>query len=265
MRIAADALLPEGTLAAALHREAILLLGGPRALLMQLAHPAVAQGVAEHSDFRADPFSRLRRTLEVMTTISFAPRPVATATLAGLRAVHDRVEGTLPDGRPYHANDPELLLWVHATLVDTVLEVERRYLGRLGRGERAAYYAETVRLARAFEIPDALIPADLSAFDAYMADQVATLEVSDTARDLAHAVLHPPVPFLPSQVWEPLRLVTVDMLPRRVREGYALGWDGRRKRVLRAAQAGMRAVLPRLPELVRRLPSRARPDPVGVP
>src|SRR5688572_18421392 len=125
------------------NQEAVLLLGGPRALLLQLAEPAVAAGVAEHSGFEADPFGRLARTLEAMTVISFGTETQARSTLDRLAAVHSRVRGTLPGGVPYSAGDPELQWWVLATLVDTVLRVERRYLGRLDPAARARYYEES--------------------------------------------------------------------------------------------------------------------------
>src|SRR4051794_27808012 len=99
-------------------RENVLFLGGGRALLMQLAHPSVAKGVAEHSDFVADPFSRLRRTIDVVDRIVYGDDDEADEAATSLRAVHARVRG---DG--YEANDPALLFWVHATLVDTGLRI----------------------------------------------------------------------------------------------------------------------------------------------
>lgn len=246
------------TLTARVLTESVLLLGGPRALLMQLAHPAVAAGVADHSDFEADPFGRLVRTLDAMTTIAFGPPADAGAVLDGLRRVHDRVGGTLEDGTPYRAGDPSLLLWVHATLIDTVMEVERRYLGSLGGGRRARFYDESRRLAEALRIPAEIVPGDIGSFEAYMDEQERTLTVSPTARRLGRAILSPRVPLVPSPVWEPIRLVTIDMLPRPIREGYGFAWDRNRKRLLRTSQAAVRVVLPRIPRLVRNLPTTAR-------
>jgi uncharacterized protein (DUF2236 family) len=236
------------------NQEGILLLGGPRALLLQLAEPAVAAGVAEHSGFEANPFGRLARTLEAMTAISFGPPAVARATLARLDAVHATVSGTLPDGSSYRAGDPRLQWWVLATLIDTVLRVEARYLGRLRATERARYYQESLLMADAFGIPRLLVPEDLAAFQWWMHQRVAGLEVTDTARRLARLVLRPPVPLVPSPVFQLLALVTVDLLPPALRAAYGLRWDGQRRLLLRASQAGVRAVLPRLPGLVRALP-----------
>lgn len=252
------ALFGPDTIAARVMSESVLLLGGPRALLLQLAHPAVAAGVADHSDFRSDPFGRLIRTLDAMYTISLGSPRLAAETLARLRRVHDGVTGELGDGSRYRANDPALLLWVHATLIDTVLTVEERYLDILSVSQRAQFYEESTRLASAFEIPDALVPGDLAAFRAYLDEQVSTLEVSATARRLSRAILNPRIPLVPSPLWEPMRLVTVDLLPRRLRDGYGLPWDRNRKRLVKTSQRAARALLPRIPRPVRNLPTTAR-------
>jgi uncharacterized protein (DUF2236 family) len=234
--------------------EAVLLLGGPRALLLQLAEPAVAAGVAEHSGFEADPFGRLARTLEAMTVISFGSDAHARATLDRLAAVHARVRGTLPGGMPYSAEDPELQWWVLATLIDTVLRVEHRYLGRLDATQRAQYYEESRRMAAAFGIPDTVVPPGLGDFLDYMRRRVAALEVTDTARTVARGVLRPPVPLVGAPLGDLVALVTVDLLPARLRSAYGLAWDSRRRLAVRGGQAAARTVLPRLPALMRTLP-----------
>lgn len=253
-----DAMYGPDSVSSRVISESVLLLGGPRALLLQLAHPKVAAGVAEHSDFKADPFGRLRRTLDAMYTIAFRSPTAAERTLAALRRVHGQVTGTLGDGEDYAANDPELLHWVHATLVDTVLAVEQRYLGLLDPEERAQYYRESKRMAAAFGIPEGLVPIDLRTFREYMDQRFRTLEVSDTARDLSRAIVHPRVPLVPGVVWEPIRLVTIDLLPRPLREGYGLAWDAPRKGLVRFSQAGSRLVLPRIPRPIRNFPNTAR-------
>lgn len=254
MRAYAGSLHGPETVSWRVNQEGVLLLGGPRALLLQLAEPAVAAGVAEHSGFEADPFGRLARTLEAMTAISFGSPELAQATLGRLGAVHARVRGTLPDGAPYRADDPELQWWVLATLVDTVLRVEARYLGRLRPDERERYYEEALLTVDAFGVPRILVPEDLGSFQAWMRRRVASLEVTETARRLARSVLRPPVPFVPPPVFGLLTLVTVDLLPAPLRSAYGLRWDRQRRLLLRASQAGVRAVLPRLPTLVRTLP-----------
>src|SRR5436190_4864368 len=118
------------------NREGALLLGGGRALLLQVAHPLVAAGVSQHSNYREDPFGRLYRTLDTVTAIVFGSTPTAKEAAARLHRVHTRVKGEAGDGTPYVATDPALIMWVHATLVDTSLLVYERYIGHLPDEER---------------------------------------------------------------------------------------------------------------------------------
>jgi uncharacterized protein (DUF2236 family) len=112
-------------------REVMVLAGGSGALLMQLAHPAVAAGVAEHTDFRADPFARLRRTLAATHAVVFGSTPRAERAIRRVNAIHAAVRGKVPEtGEPYRALDPTLLLWVHATLVDTAIRVSDRFVAK---------------------------------------------------------------------------------------------------------------------------------------
>jgi uncharacterized protein (DUF2236 family) len=226
--------------------EAVLLLGGPRALLLQLAHPAVAQAVAEHSDFASDPFTRLRRTLEATRAIVFGDDAEAAAAVEAVRRVHARVVG---DG--YRADDPDLLLWVHAALVDTALVVHRVFLRRLPDREAEEYYEQSTVIAELLGVPRDRQPRDLAAFRQYVADMVATLEVSDTARRLSHAVLRPRVPLAAGPVFGAVRQVTAGLLPPRVRAGYGLSWDPARGAALAAVALASQAVLPRVPRPLR--------------
>ena len=225
-----DALLGAGTVSARLLGHPLLLLGGPRALLLQVAHPAVAAGVRQHSDFSADPFGRLVRTLGAMEAVAFGSPARSARTLRSLEARHRRVQGTTPAGRAYSALDPDLTLWVHATLVDTALAVDRRYLGLLSPEERRRFYEESRLMAAAFRIPEDLVPADLDSFAGYMADMVGRVEVGPDARAIAAQVLRPPL----AASWGPagavvgalsgpvIRGVTADLLPGRLRSAYGL-------------------------------------------
>jgi uncharacterized protein (DUF2236 family) len=245
-------LFPPDAIVRRVDAEAILLLGGGRALLMQLAHPKVAAAVAEHSGFASDPFSRLRRTLDATFTIVFGTTDQAAETAAALRAVHDRVAGV-----GYHANDPELLMWVHATLVDTALRVHRRFLGPLSPLEAERYYVESMTIAEILGVPAAQQPVDLAAFRSYVRGMVGALEVSDVARRLARSVLHPRLPLGPA--FEPAlvlgRQLTVGMLPAPLRAGYGLSWDRPRQAALVLVGAASRQVLPRVPAVLRRVPA----------
>ena len=123
-----------GSMAWRIDGEVLVLAGGTCALLMQLAHPAVAAGVDQHSDFRADPFARLRRTLTSSYAVAFGTASDAEAAIRRVNAIHAAVRGHVPEtGAAYHATDPALLLWVHATLVDTALRVYDRYVAPLTR------------------------------------------------------------------------------------------------------------------------------------
>jgi len=125
-----------------------VLFGGGRALMLQLAHPAVARGVAEHSDFAADPFGRLQRTLDAVNAIVYGPADFAYRTAAALREVHARVTGP-----GYAATDPDLVLWVHATLVDTALEMHARWVRPLPGPVAEAFYAESMVLGELLGAP----------------------------------------------------------------------------------------------------------------
>jgi uncharacterized protein (DUF2236 family) len=236
-------MFPPGSTIQRVYRPPVLLLGGPRALLMQLAHPAIAKAVDEHSDFERDPFARLQRTLEATSALVFGDEDTAARSVASIRAVHERVVG---DG--YRADDPDLLLWVHATLVDTVLLVHRVFLRRLGRRKAEEFYEQSTAMAVALGLPRESQPRDLDAFRAYVAGMVATLEPDATSRRLARAVLHPPgTPWLAAPAFAFVRQVTVGLLPARLRAAYGLRWDPVRGAGLAAVALASQAVLPCLP------------------
>jgi len=194
-RVAPDALLGPDSLSARLLGHPATLLGGPRALLLQLAHPLVSAAVRSHSSFERDPFSRLARTFEVMIDISFGPPEVARASAASLAAVHRQVKGTTKDGAAYAAQDPQLALWVHATLVDTLLLTEKRYIGELDEDGRGRLYDESRLVAPRLGIPGKLIPRDLGEFRSYFEEELRVLVgsgVNEDALSVASRVLHPP-------------------------------------------------------------------------
>ncbi|MGH2691124.1 MAG: oxygenase MpaB family protein [Actinomycetota bacterium] len=248
----------EPRMTAVVNRERVLLAGGQRALVMQLAHPLVAAGVARHSDFPTRALARLRRTLDLSLTLIYGTRTEARAASEAIRAVHDRVSGEA-EGRSYSANDPELLLWVNATLIDTTLAVYGRFVRRLGEAERSRYYLETVEAAEAFGIPGPAIPPNLEAFRSYVGSMLEgdELVATDDSRRLVRDVLNPPLPLplrLPTAV---LRQVTVAMLPQRVREMFDLRPGVVARTTLVASSAASRVLLPWLPPILRDF-SRAR-------
>jgi uncharacterized protein (DUF2236 family) len=250
---------------AEVNRERVLLVGGQRALVMQLAHPLVAAGVAEHSDFPARPMERLRRTVDLSLALIYGTEAEAEAASAGIRAVHERVTGSAA-GRPYAANDPDLLLWVNATLVDTTLLVYERFVRPLSERDRRRYYLETVDSAELFGIPRAVIPGDLSAFRTYVGRMLEGPELRATAdgRRLVADVLRPRLP-LPLRVpTAAVRLITLSLLPERIRLMFGLRAGIRSRAALATASRASRLLLPVLPAAMRQF-SAARAAPGGPP
>ncbi|HEX9446162.1 MAG TPA: oxygenase MpaB family protein [Candidatus Binatia bacterium] len=245
-------------------RELALLLGGGRALLMQVAHPKIAAGVAEHSRFLSDPLKRLTGTMATMWSIVFDDRPRAEAALGRLENIHRRVRGTVqepgapPPGAPYSAGDADLRLWVHATLIDSALVTYDRFVQPLSAGERRRYYEDSKKLGILLGVKEAKLPDSYEEFVEYMAAtiQSGALAVGPTARALARAVLHPAPWFLKTVA--PLHaFITAGLLPPELRRAYGLSWSGRRERALRFVAGSTRAALPLVPAIIRVVP-RAR-------
>jgi uncharacterized protein (DUF2236 family) len=240
--------------------EAVLLLGGGRALLLQVAHPLVAAGVREHSDYDTDPWGRLHRTLDLTTRIVFGDERRSAAASRRLAAVHARVRGVAPSGAQYDAGDPDLLLWVWATLVDSSLLVYERFFGCLSPADLARYYTEQTRFALACGVPDGHWPADYAAFSVYFDEMVSDgLDVGDDARAIARAVLRPPLPGPLRPAFASLvNLATAGLLPPSLRDAYELRWSRSRQRTLDGAIAALRRVVPVLPPAVRLFPEARR-------
>jgi uncharacterized protein (DUF2236 family) len=236
-------------------REMALLLGGGRALLMQIAHPKVAAGVADHSRFATDPLARLKQTMETMWSIVFDDLARAQVSLERLGRVHERVQGRAPDGQTYSARDPELLLWVHVTLVDSALVTYDRFVRPISLHERRRYYEDSKKLGLLMGVPEAMLPATLEDFDRYMTMTIEseTIAVGAPARALAQAILHPRPWFL--QTVAPANaLITAGLLPPKLRIAYGLRWSRRRERVLRLVAGSTRAALPLVPRTIRVVP-----------
>jgi uncharacterized protein (DUF2236 family) len=243
-------------------RERVLLSVGQAALLMQLAHPLVAAGVADHSDFRRDPFERLRATLDSALTMSFGDTKQAQRALERVGATHRRVRGTLregtgrfPAGASYDAWDPELAMWVNGTLIWTALEGYALLVGPLTAEARERYYQEAKPFARLFGVTEAVMPADYPAFLSYVRGMVAhELAVGPVARELASSVLNPPVPAPLKPAGAAMRLVTAGILPSRVREEFSLAWGRGRQTLFRAVTPLVRPAVRALPAAVRYWP-----------
>jgi uncharacterized protein (DUF2236 family) len=209
-------------------------LGGGPAVLLQVAHPLVAAGVVGHSDYRRDLWRRLVRTLRALYLITFGTKAEAERAGEAVQAVHSRVRGRtearlgrFPSGTPYSADDAELMLWVHATLVEVSLGVYRRFVHGLTPEEQERYYREMALVARLFGTPATVIPRSLADFRDYFAAQLEgdTITVTPPARDVAVVILEASVP-APMRVLVPAhRLATAGLLPPRLRGEYVLRWS----------------------------------------
>ncbi len=244
------------------------MIAGPRALLMQAAHPLAVEGLLAHTTELDDPYTRLRRTAEVMTAIGFESREKADRMTRRVRAMHRRARGELrvdagpyPAGTPYAADDPALLMWVLFTLVDSGLVVYERFVATLDRDEKERYWADFRVVGNLFGLEDAEMPADLDALDRYREGMYASgdLFVSDWARTQARSiVLDPPVPIQLRPVVEAVNFVTVALLPAQIREQYGFSplppVPVRKLAVNAYAEYVKRAVLPLVPGRLRRLP-----------
>jgi len=242
-------------------RERVLIAVGPAALLMQLAHPLVAAGVGGHSDFRRDPFARLRTTLDDTLTISFGDSEQAGRAADRVRAVHRRVRGRLhsavgsfPSGTRYDATDPTLALWVHATLVVAALEGYSALIHPLAPSERARYFEEARPFAALFGAGPEVMPPDYAAFERYVLETTQTLTVGPVGRALGAAVLDPPLrrPLAPASRLS--RLLTAGFLAPAVRAQYDLEFDRTRRTMFRSVAAATRGTVRMLPASVRYWP-----------
>jgi uncharacterized protein (DUF2236 family) len=247
-------------------REMVVALAGPRALLMQAAHPVAFAGFFEATTMLDEPYARLQRTARVLSAIAFGTREEADAATRPVRAVHRRVRGELrePAGRfaagtPWRADDPELLLWILAALADSNLLVYQRYVRRLSREEQDAYWQDFRRLGKLFGLPYKDSPPDIDAFEDYVAAMLRSgdLHVGQKARELAvQIVMRPPVPLVATPALELANQITVGLLPREVRRLYGFRWDPVRAAAVRGgAEYLRRVVVPLLPRRVRLAPS----------
>jgi uncharacterized protein (DUF2236 family) len=263
-----DSYFDDNSMLRRVHREFAVALSGPRALLMQAAHPIAFEGFFAHTGALDEPYERLARTAAVLNTIGFGSRTDADRATRRVRAMHSRVRGELerpagrfPAGTPYAADDPELLLWVLASLVDSALVFYDKYVGSLSQGERGAYWQDYRVIGGLFGLKDHEMPVDIRDFDAYMQDMLTGSElfVTSAARELAlQIVMRPPVGLAKRPVLEVVNFITVGLLPVQLRRQFGLSWDPLRSLMLRGgAEYAKRVLVPLAPERLRFV-SRAR-------
>jgi uncharacterized protein (DUF2236 family) len=195
------------------HADASMFVGGLRALLLQSLHPLAMAGVAQHSDFRHDPWGRLQRTAEFLAATTFGPIPVAEQAVAVVHRVHERVVGTASDGRPYAANDPHLLRWVHIAEIDSFLAAYQRYGRRpLTPAEADRYVHDVGLVARKLGVNDP--PRSVADLRGELRDFRPELASSREARDAARfLLLEPPLPLAARGPYLMLAGAAVALLP----------------------------------------------------
>jgi uncharacterized protein (DUF2236 family) len=195
------------------HADASMFVGGLRALLLQSLHPLAMAGVADHSDYRGDPWGRLQRTSTFLAVTTFGPAADAKRAVDRVRGIHQRVHGFAADGTPYRASDPHLLEWVHIAEVDSFLLAHQLYgAAPLDQAGRDGYVADTARVATALGVPDPpLTEKELRArIDAYRPELSGTAAARDAARFL---LLTPPLPMAARAPYGLLAATSVSMLP----------------------------------------------------
>ena len=246
-----------------INREGIVLLGWGRAILLQVAHPLVAAAIGDFSDFdqgAAGYLRRMHRTVGAMLTLTFGTDADARAVLERINHIHDQVEGTLretagifPAGTRYSARDPELLLWVHATLLDSLMLTYDLLVQPLTSTERDTFCAEAARTAVELGVPAARVPATGQALQRYFDGmlQDGSLVVTPTARAIADALFAPPLGPARMPLGAVARLVTIGLLPEDVRTGYGFVWSARHARVFNAVIGTMRRTRRVLPPMLR--------------
>jgi uncharacterized protein (DUF2236 family) len=229
-------------------REGALLAGGGTAILLQVADPTVGAGVARHSDFATRPLLRLRTTLTFVYAVVFG----SEAQIRAVQEMVDRAHGPVPG-----AIDPELQLWVAATLYRTGSDVDERIWGPLDPEAAERVYRENAVLGTALQMPPELWPEDLAAFRAYWDERVAGLVVTPDARRVMNDLLHPTaLPWWLRAGMPLVRLLTAGLLPASLRTAYGLPWSRMRERRFERVFGLLAAVYRRLPRPVRTWPMR---------
>jgi uncharacterized protein (DUF2236 family) len=243
--------------------DARTMFGAGAALLLQVAHPTVAAGVREHSDFKSDPWGRLWRTLDYVHMLVYGGPEAAVNTGRAMRAMHQRIKGVAPDGRRYHALEPEAYAWVHATLAETIIASHARFGRPLAAGQRARFYDEWRGLGRLLGIREGDLPTSWDGFRDYVEEMCSTrLEPSDVVDDVLESLADPKAPDvrgLGPRAWKAVTLptshtmllATIGLLPPTARHSLGLDWTRAQEAELNVIGRVSRATTPVLPRRLR--------------
>lgn len=219
-----DRWFAEGSAIQRVHADSSMFVGGLRALLLQSLHPLAMAGVADHSDYRNDPWGRLQRTAQFLGATTFGTVEQAQQAVDRVHAVHEHVVGTAPDGRPYAANDPHLLRWVHLAEVDSFLSAYRRHgAASLSQADADEYVRQMAVIARALGVPAP--PESERSLRDQLRSYRGELRGSRAARDVARYLLwQPPMPPAARAPYGVLAASAVALLPRWARRPLRLPW-----------------------------------------
>ena len=236
-----------------------LMAGAGYALMLQVSHPVVGAGVSEHSNFRADPWGRLLRTLDFTTSVVYGGPALAWETGRRVREMHKQIKGKLPTGEPYHSLEPEAYAWVHATLADSIVRSHLRFIGPVPHQDLQTFWSEWRRVGRLLGVRERDLPELWDEFGPYLDRMIRErLEPTESVTEVLEALAQPPPPAVRGMsdgLWQALRvpaargakLGTVGLMPRALRSKLGLEWSDAQRLELRAVGATSRrsgAVLP---------------------
>jgi uncharacterized protein (DUF2236 family) len=243
--------------------DARLLLAAGYALLLQVSHPTVGAGVSEHSRFRSDPWGRLLRTLDYSYTMVYGGPDRAGEMGRRIRAYHKQISGTTPDGRRYHALEPEAYAWVHATLAEAIVTGHARFGRPFTDIQRQCFWEEWRSVGRLLGVRERDLPGGWPEFCDYFKQIVHSVLCHTPAVDDVLAALGAPAPpavaglygagwaFARVPLGHVLELTTIGLLPPALRRRFGVGWTWRMELELRALCATLRASTPVAPSWLR--------------
>ena len=250
---------PSGLTAKDIAAEAIYLAGGGRALLLQIAHPAIGRGVVEHSDFANRMMDRLHATMTFVYASVYATPEEFAVVRRSVNRAHSPVRAQAAGDAPaYNAFDPQLQLWVAATLYATMIDLYERFFGSVPDADAERIYREFTVLGSALQVPSEAWPQSREAFEVYWRDMIATLRPTQDTKRVARQILYPSaIPRWMRVLFPQARLVTVGLLPPEVRGRFGLAWNARLQRRLDRWMRWAALIYPRLPARLRHSPRDA--------
>lgn len=241
-----------------INREAVLLGAGPAALLLQVAHPLIAEGVAHHSSFESDPWKRLHGTIRTTMDMVFGDGRAAERAIKRLNSVHAGVRGP-----GYRAMDPHLLLWVQATLIVTSVAAYQSWVGPLSPDELERFWQEARAVGTRLGIPLAQSPASWPALEAYWQEMLADdgpIHATDTGKRMSRLIVRPPFPLVPGPLVDLVALPGMALLPPRLRAEFGIEWGPRKAALARALSSAVRAWTATVPRQLRSMPQAIAAD-----